>query len=282
MNSIIIGYPLPQKTIYISEGNKTLHWTVKLLTTFSEKYIQGLLNDLDNQDKYSRASALETLSDIVIDNRELLQELVPHFKRKLKDTSPLVQMTAIEALGKVGKRFPDLITGTIPQLSEFLKVQDQYLREGALELIGEIGAKDPQVVRDIIPTIMTLMEADEPDIREKATDTIAKTLSNDDTLLFDDLKKFTSVLLNNKLDLRRRVLPIVAQKFVDLLVHDNNPTRTQTMILIESLSDKDLGIIREIVPLLIKKLADQNVASITAQNLIDLLPLIRKAIQEHI
>jgi len=55
----------------------------EVMSTFSEKYIQDLLKDLEDQDKYTRATALETLSDTVIDNRQLLVTLVPHFKRKL-------------------------------------------------------------------------------------------------------------------------------------------------------------------------------------------------------
>jgi HEAT repeat protein len=253
------------------------------LAKISGRNIEDWLKDLDDPDKYTRATALETLSDalfdVIFDDQELLDLLTSHFKRKLEDGSSLVQMTAIDALGKVSQQFPELVTDIVPFLKDFLKAEDHYIWEGTLELIGEIGAKDPQVVREIVPDIITLTESDDPNIREKAAESIAKILSTDAPLRFNDLQEFANILLCPKLELRKRVLPMLAPKFVNLLVDLNNFTRNQTMDFIQSLCNKDLTLIREFVPFLIEKLADQNAVSLTIQALLELLPLIRQAMQ---
>lgn len=245
--------------------------------------IKDWLKDLDDPDKYTRANALETLSDalsdVILDDQELLDLLTSHFKRKLEDESSLVQMTAIEALGKVSQQFPELVADTIPFLREFLKVEDRYIREGTLELIGRIGAKEPQLVREIVPDIITLTDIDDPDIREKASESIARILSTDVPLVFDDLQEFANVLLCPKFEFQKQVLPMLAPKFVNLLLDTNNSTRNQTMELVKSLSDKNLALVRELVPFLIEKLADQNAVSLAIHSLIELLPWIRYTMQ---
>jgi hypothetical protein len=249
---------------------------VVLLSKISGRDIDEWLNDLNDPDKYTRASALETLSDALLDNKELLDLLTPHFKRKLEDESSLVQMTAIEALGKVSQLFPELVTDTVPLLKEFLKAEDRYIREGTLELIAAIGAKDPKIVRDIVPDIIALTEIDDPETQEKTTQSIAKIFSTDAPLLFEDLQKFTQILLSKKLDLRKKVRLMLAPKFVKLLVDVNSSIRNQTMDLVKSLATKDSSFIRELMPFLIEKLADQNAVSLTIQCLIELLPWIRQ------
>ncbi|MFX1519616.1 MAG: HEAT repeat domain-containing protein [Promethearchaeota archaeon] len=247
------------------------------MSTFSEKYIQDLLDDLEDQDKYTRATALETLSDTVIDNQQLLEMLVPHFKRKLKDESSLVQMTAIESLGKVGKRFPDLIIDSIPFLCGFLKGQDQYLREGVLELLGEIST-NPRIIQHTIPDIMELTKDSTPTIREKAIESIAKMFLTAPQLV--PLQKFATALLAGNSKLRQQILPMLASGFVSSLLDANENTRTLALTSVKSLADKDLELINEIIPLLIEKLTNQNqnVVSLAIQSLIELLPLIKKAL----
>jgi len=222
------------------------------LAKISGRHIEDWLNDLDDLDKYTRATALETLSDAILDDLDLLDLLMPHFKRKLLDKSSLVQMTAIESLGKVSKRRPELVSDTIPTLKDFLKVQDRYIREGTLELIGEIGSREP----------------------------IAKILSTDSPLAFNDLQKFTNFMQLPIQELRKKILPLLASKFSSLLVDPDNSIRNQTMDLITTVSSKDLTFIRELIPFLIEKLADESIVSSVIQSLIELLPLIREAIRK--
>jgi vesicle coat complex subunit len=248
------------------------------LSTFSEKYIQDLLEDLEDPDKYTRATALETLSDTVIDNRQLLEMLVPHFKRKLKDESSLVQMTAIESLGKVGKRFPDLIIDSIPFLCYFLKGKDQYLREGVLELLGEIST-NPRIIKHTMPAIMELTEDSIPTIREKAIEFIAKMFLIAPQLV--PLQKFSNVLLAGNSKIRQRIFPVLASDFVNSLVDINENTRTLALTIVKSLVNEDLDLIKELVPLLIEKLTIQNQKekSLAIQSLVELLPFIKKALK---
>ena len=248
------------------------------VSTFSEKYIQDLLDDLEDPDKYTRATALETLSDTVIDNRQLLEMLVAHFKRKLKDESSLVQMTAIESLGKVGKRFPDLIMDSIPFLCDLLKGKDQYLREGVLELLGEIST-NPRIIQLTMPDIMELTEDSIPEIREKAIESIAKMFLTAPQLV--PIQKFTNVLLAGNSKIRQRILPVLASGFVNSLVDVNENTRTPALTMVKSLANEDLDLIKELVPHLIEKLTNQNqkIISLVIHNLVELLPFIKRALK---
>jgi HEAT repeat protein len=248
------------------------------VSTFSEKYIQDLLKDLEDPDKYTRASALETISDTVIDNRQLLVTLVPHFKKKLNDESSLVQMTAIESLGKVGKRFPDLIIDSIPFLCNFLKGEDQYLREGVLELLGEIST-NPRIIQHTLPDILVLTEDSSPAIREKAIKSIANMFITAPQLV--PLEKVTNVLLAGNSKIRQQILPIIASGFINSLIDSNENTRTSAMTMIKSLANKDLDFIKELVPLLIEKLTnqDETIISLVKQNLVELLPVIKRALK---
>lgn len=248
------------------------------MSTFSEKYIQDLLKDLEDPDKYTRATALETLSDTVIDNRQLLVTLVPHFKGKLNDESSLVQITAIESLGKVGKRFPDLIIDSIPFLCDFLKGQDQYLREGVLELLGEIST-NPRIIQHTLPDIMELTEDSSPAIREKAIESIARMFLTAPQLV--PLQKVANVLLAGNSKIRQRILPVLASGFINSLVDFNENTRIPALTLVKSLANEDLDFIKELVPLLIEKLTnqDQTVVSLAIQSLVDLLPVIKRALK---
>ncbi len=248
------------------------------VSTFSEKYIQDLLDDLEDPDKYTRATALETLSDTVIDNRQLLEMLVAHFKRKLKDESSLVQMTAIESLGKVGKRFPDLIMDSIPFLCDLLKGKDQYLQEGVLELLGEIST-NPRIIQLTMPDIMELTEDSIPEIREKAIESIAKMFLTAPQLV--PIQKFTNVLLAGNSKIRQRILPVLASGFVNSLVDVNENTRTPALTMVKSLANEDLDLIKELVPHLIEKLTNQNqkIISLVIHNLVELLPFIKRALK---
>jgi len=204
--------------------------------------------------------------------------LVSHFKRKLNDESSLVQMTAIESLGKVGKRFPDLIIDSIPFLCDFLKGQDHYLREGVLELLGEISTNS-RIIQHTLPDIMELTEDSSPAIREKATESLAKMFLTAPKLM--PLQKVANVLLAGNSQIRQKILPVLASGFVNLLIDVNENTRTPALTMVKSLVNEDLDFIKELVPLLIEKLTnqDQTVTSLAIQSLVELLPVIKKALR---
>ncbi|MCA9073161.1 MAG: HEAT repeat domain-containing protein, partial [Planctomycetaceae bacterium] len=130
-------------------------------TASAKDGLDTILRSPENEDPRVRKVAIEKLAWV-----ENPQPAVPHLRRALKDTDPIVRATAARALWEIDPNTSE----SVPVLIELLNSQNNNQRELAAYFLGPIG----KAARPAIPSLRSALVDRDPSMRIHAAEALAQ------------------------------------------------------------------------------------------------------------